>query len=90
MGEAVVFWSNVFRVLKHQGRSIEFLAKRLGVSHSALFRWRDGSRVAPVGQMVAASDILGVPMALLFLPVESPSGVKLSPSGAEELTAVPA
>lgn len=72
MGEATVFWSNVFRVLKHQGRSVEYLAKRLGVSHTALYRWRDGSRVAPLHYHDTAADVLGVPKGLLFLPADLP------------------
>lgn len=73
MSNAKVFWSNVFRVLKHQGRSVEYLAKRLGVSHTALYRWRDGSRVSPLHYHETAADVLGVPKALLFLPDDLPS-----------------
>ena len=85
MGDAKVFWSNVFRVLKHQGRSVEYLAQRLGVSHTALYRWRDGSRVAPRAQMDAASDSLGVPMALLFLLGELPESKDQSLASRQEM-----
>ena len=88
MGDATIFWSNIFRVLKHQGRSVEFLAQRLKVSHTALYRWRDGSRVAPESQMHAASDILGVPMALLFLPTDLPSGRESVADGSKEAVTV--
>lgn len=76
MQDARVFWGNVFSVLEYQGRSIEYLAGRLGVSRAAIYRWRDGSRVAPVEQRLRAAEIVGVPEPLLFVPHESPSGVK--------------
>lgn len=84
MGDARVFWANVFTVLDHQGRSLEYLAQRLRVSRTALYRWRDGSRVAPAEQRAAAAEILGVPEALLFLTLESPTGDNISPSGASK------
>lgn len=82
MVDVRVFWANVFTVLEHQGRSVEYLAQRLGVSRATLYRWRDGSRVAPPEQREAAANVLGVPVTLLFLPQESPAGDESTPDGA--------
>ena len=84
MQDTRVFWGNILSVLEYQGRSIEYLAQRLGVSRAALYRWRDGSRVAPAEQRVRAAEIVGVPEALLFVPGESPSGAILAPIGVEK------
>ena len=88
MQDARVFWGNVFAVLAYQGRSIEYLAGRLGVSRAAIYRWRDGSRVAPAEQRHRAAELIGVPEPLLFVPRESPDGVILEPLGAEEAEAI--
>ncbi len=82
MQDVRVFWGNVFSVLEYQGRSIEYLAQRLSVSRAAIYRWRDGSRVAPAEQRHRAAEIVGVPEALLFVPRESPIGATLEPIGA--------
>ena len=82
MGDARVFWSNVFEVLDHQGRSLTYLARRLGVSGALVYRWRDGSRVASAEQRLAAAHIVGVPESILFLRRESPVGDNPAPPGA--------
>lgn len=77
-----VGWDNVFAVLDHQGRSVEYLAQRLNVSRAAIYRWRDGSRTPSTEQCERTANILGVPVALLFAPIESPSGDINTPEGA--------
>lgn len=88
MQDARVFWGNVFAVLEYQGRSVEYLAQRLDVSRASLYRWRDGSRVAPAKQRQRVAEIVGVPEGLLWLPIESPVGDFLAPYG--EKIGVPA
>jgi transcriptional regulator with XRE-family HTH domain len=88
MGDGRVFWANVFTVLKHQGRSVEYLATRLGVSHSLLYRWKDGSRTSSAAYRRHAADILGVPEALLFLPTVLPVSSATLHEDSEELAEV--
>ena len=88
MGDARIFWTNVFWLLEHQGRTATYMARQLGVSTATLYRWRDGSRVAPVAQRARAAEILGVPERLLFWAIDLPAGDNLAPP--VEVEGVPA
>lgn len=60
--------SPLMDVLEHQGRSVTWFCERLGIDRSLLYRWNDGSRTPSEAHRRVASQVLGVPEALLFLP----------------------
>jgi len=48
------------RIRHSQGRSRVWMAERLGVTHSAVYRWCSGERVIPPGRVKELADLLGV------------------------------
>lgn len=77
------FDSRVLEVLKSQGRSVAWFARQLGISHSLVYRWADGSRTPTDTHRRRAAEVLGIPESLLFLAVELPAGNKQIPAAKE-------
>lgn len=54
------------RVMKEQGRSMTWLARRIGVSRTTLYAWEGGLSPVPSWAAERAEALLGVPAADLF------------------------
>ena len=47
-------------LLREQGRRLDWVAGRLGVTYSAVYRWCSGQRVIPPARVRELADLLGV------------------------------
>ena len=54
------FDTKLDRLRRSQGRTRVWLAERLHVTHSAVYRWCSGERVIPPARVRELADLLGV------------------------------
>ena len=56
-------------VIEHQGRSIQWMAGRLGIGHSMVSLIVSEKRTVSMDRAQRVSDLLGVPVELIFAPM---------------------
>jgi transcriptional regulator with XRE-family HTH domain len=64
--------TGAWKTLNGQGRTVRWLAQQVGVSENTLTKYKRGHRKTIPGAVAEKISVaLGVPLDLLFLPVES-------------------
>jgi hypothetical protein len=77
------FRSRVSDILSHQGRSDRWFYTNMGVSESLHYCVERGTRNASAEYRARAALLLGVPEAILFLPIESSDVGEMAPAVGE-------
>jgi transcriptional regulator with XRE-family HTH domain len=79
--------TGAWKTLKSQGRTIRWLAEQVGVPENTLTKYKRGHRkTLPRAVATRISTVLGVPLDLLFLPVELPQRNDLLQERSESIT----
>jgi transcriptional regulator with XRE-family HTH domain len=74
--------TGAWETLKAQGRTIRWLAQHVGVSENTLTKYKRGHRQSiPASVAVGISNALGVPIDLLFCPLNPVDGTKRADFG---------
>lgn len=77
--------TGAWKTLKNQGRTLRWLAGQVGVPENTLTKYKRGHwKTIPGSVAQNISNALGVPLDLLFLPVELPERNDLLLRGSDE------
>ena len=63
----------IWEIMEHQGRTLEWLARRTGVPSSSVRKFKCGAAQPPASFRAACAKVLDIPEHVLFLSSECPS-----------------